>query len=102
MLSEFTRQPRGLVEVKRWKVTEYRQILLYTGYLVLEGVLSRESYSHLLCLSAAFYILLEDNKNIHRNFLNYARDLLRYFASKCRNLYGSTFAVYDVYNLVHI
>ena len=76
MLSEFARQPRGLDEVKRWKATEYRQFLLYTGYLVLEGVLSRESYNYLLCLSTAFCILLEDNENLCRNFLNYARDLV--------------------------
>ena len=43
MPSEFARQPRGLDEVKKWNATEYRQFLLYTGYLVLEGVLSRES-----------------------------------------------------------
>ena len=43
MPSEFSRQPRGLDEVKKWNATEYRQFLLYTGYLVLEGVLSRES-----------------------------------------------------------
>ena len=99
---EFARQPRGLDEVKSWKATEYQQFLLYTGYLVLEGVLSRESYNNFLCLSIAFRILLEDDRNIHRNFLNYARDMLRYFVSKCRDLYGSTFTVYNVHNLVHI
>ena len=93
MPSEFARQPRGLDEVKRWKATEYRRFLLYTGYLFLEGVLGRESFSHSLCLSIAFHILVEDNRNIRRNFLNYARDLLRYFISKYRDLYGSTFIV---------
>ena len=85
----------------RWEATEYQQFLLYTGHLVLEGVLSSESYSHFLCLSIAFPILLEDNRNICRNFLNYAGDLLRYFVSKCRDLYGSTFTVYNVHYLVH-
>ena len=102
MPSEFARQPRGLDEMKRWKATEYRQFLLYTGYLVLEGVLSHESYSHFLCFWIAFRISLEDNKKIRRNFLNYTRDLLRCFASKCRDLYGSTFTLYNVHNLVHI
>ena len=67
MASEFARKPRGLDEVKMWKATEYRQFLLYTGYLVLEGVLGPESYSYFLCLSIAFRILLEDNRNIRRN-----------------------------------
>ena len=102
MPSEFARQPRGLDKVKRWKANEYQEFHLYTGYLVLEVLLSRESCSHFLYLSIAFRILLEDNRNIHRNFLNYARDLLRYFVSKCRDLYSSTFTVYNVHNLVHI
>ena len=102
MPTEFARQPRGFEEVKKWKATKYRQFLLYTGYLVLQGVLSPESCSHFLCLSITFRILLENNGNIRRNFLHYARDLLRYFVSKCRDLYGSTFTVYNVHNLVHV
>ena len=102
MPSEFARQPRGLDEVKRWKATEYRQFLLYTRYLGLEGVLSPESYSHFLCLSIAFHILLENNGNIRRKYLHYARDLLRYFVSKCGDLSGSTFTVYNVHNLLHV
>ena len=50
MPSEFARQPGVLDEMKRWKATGYRQFLFYTGYLVLESVLSLESYSHFLCL----------------------------------------------------
>ena len=102
MRSVFVRQPRGLDKVKRWKATEYRQFLLYTGYHVLEDVLSPESYSHFLFLSIAIRIFLENNGNIRRNVLDYARDLLRYFVSKYRDLYGSRFTVYNVHNIVHI
>ena len=102
MLSEFARQPGGLDEVKRWEATEYWQFLLHTGYFGLAGVISPESYSHFLCLSIAFRILLEDNRNICRNFINYARDLLRYFVSKFRDWYDSTFTIYNVHNLVNV
>ena len=75
---------------------------MYTGYLVLEGVLSHESYSHFLRLSIAFRTVREDNRNIRRTFRNYPRDLLIYFVSKCKDLYGNTFTVYNVHNLVLI
>lgn len=47
---EFSRRPRSLNEIAYWKVTEFRQFLLYTGPIVLKTVLNRNVYTNFLTL----------------------------------------------------
>ena len=51
--SEFARQPRSLQDLDRWKATEFRQFLLYTGPVVLKGIVSKELFQHFLTLIVA-------------------------------------------------
>ena len=100
--SEFVRQPRGLNEVRRWKATEFRQFLLYTGPLVLKSVLNEDRYTHFLTLSLAMRIMLDSNDNFRNSHLSYAHELLVFFVQKSKELYGNSFAVYNVHNLIHL
>ena len=100
--SEFVRQPRELKELKRWKATEFRQFLLYTGPVVLKHVLSEEKYEHFLCLSLAMRIVLDEDNEFRAEYNEYAKDLLCYFVPKCRELYADTFTVFNVHSLHHI
>ncbi|XP_053980624.1 uncharacterized protein LOC128877384 [Hylaeus volcanicus] len=54
---EFARKPRKLDEVDRFKATELRQLLLYTGPIIFLKKLSRDKYVHFLSLSIAIRIL---------------------------------------------
>ena len=46
--SEMARQPRSLSEIKRWKTAEFRQFLLYSGIVVLKGIVTDQFYYHFL------------------------------------------------------
>ena len=61
--TDFVRQPRSLSELDRWKASELRRFLLYTGIVVLKGILSKECYKHFLSLPLAIRMLCEKGVN---------------------------------------
>lgn len=96
---EFNRKPRSLHEVKRWKATEFRQFLFYTGPVVLKGRLTGDRYQHFLVLHAALSIL---SNSKHFDKLDYASSLLVYFVNTFKILYGGENISHNVHNLLHI
>ena len=100
--SEFARKPRSLAEVKRWKATELRQFLLYTGPVILKDVINSNIYQHFLALSISMTIYLTDNIEKRVPLLQYAEELMHSFVRKSGQLYGQNFCVYNVHNLLHL
>lgn len=88
----FARKPWSLRHLERWKATELRQFLVYTGKLVLPGVLRQDLYEHFLTLSVAISILL---------CLSLVSQHVLY-AHKGRELYGPSFMVYNVHSMLHL
>ncbi|KAL0149593.1 hypothetical protein M9458_055120, partial [Cirrhinus mrigala] len=76
----FARKPRGLEDIDRWKATELRQFVLYTGKIVLKGVLSDELYEHFMLFSVP-------TSSETRT------------AESC---FGDEFLVYNVHSMVHL
>ena len=99
-LNFFSRKPRILDEIYRWKLTEFRQYLLYTGKIALKGILPAEFYRHFMALSVAVSILV--SPNLVMNHVDYAHQLLEYFVESERNLYGPEFLIYNVHSLLHL
>lgn len=97
---EFARKSRSLKFVKRYKATEFRQFLLYTGPVALKGKLSDRLYKNFLVLHVAIRILC--HKEHCQKFNSYAKNLLHFFVQDFQNLYGIKYITYNVHNLLHL
>ena len=100
--SEFARQPRSMCELDRWKATELRSFLLYSGPVVLRSLLSTSTWKHFLSLSIAIRILLIEDDTVRCGMIDSARKLLQYFVYNSNEHYGETFCVYNVHGLLHL
>ena len=96
---DFARQPRCVKEMPRWKATEFRTILRYTGVVLFDKTLPSKYYKHFLLLHVAVKLLscelwcIEDN--------SFANDLIRRFVVQSEQLYGKSFVSYNVHALLH-
>lgn len=97
---DFNRKSRSLSESKRWKATEFRTFLLYTGPVVLKSVLNRDKYLNFVTLHAAATIL-SNPKHIEL-YLEYAKLLLRYYIETFISLYGKENASHNTHHLLHL
>lgn len=98
--TEFARKPRTLGERCRWKATEFRQFLLYTGPVVLRDMLKPQIYNNFMLLSVGVYILASPKYRLEMNDL--ANTLLVSFVEHFGQLYDEDFWVYNIHGLVHL
>ncbi|XP_066915297.1 uncharacterized protein [Clytia hemisphaerica] len=77
--SDFARQPRSISDLDRWKATEFKSLLLYTGLVVLRPYLSSDAWKHFLSFSLAIRLLSEEVDAIRNANLDVAKELLKYF-----------------------
>lgn len=98
--SEFARKPRNLLEVDRWKATEFRQFLLYTGMVVMKSILPSIYYDHFLSFCVAIRIMADPQ--LCTTFNAYAHSLLQWFVSNYGTLYDDEYLSYNVHNLLHL
>lgn len=101
---EFARQPRTLGELGRWKATELRQFLLYSGILVLDGILNEinsKMYPNFLLLHAGIQILCRPSI-LSPSTIQFAHECLVNFIQTAKDLYGEQMIVYNVHCLSHL
>lgn len=99
MPHEIHRATRGLDCLSRWKATEYRTMLLYTGFVVLKGQLPFEVYQNFLVLFCAIKIC--ESKTFTR-YLPLAEMLIDEFIETFLDIYGEAYMTSNVHNLAHL
>jgi len=97
---EFARKPRSIADCDRWKATEFRQFLLYTGPVTLSSILDKVYYDHFLSLAVSISIL--SAPSLASRFKTYAGQLLKYFVAQFEVLYGTQFCSHNVHCLIHL
>ncbi|XP_036150703.1 uncharacterized protein LOC118648493 [Monomorium pharaonis] len=101
---EFFRKPRSLKDynnyLKYYKATEFRQLLLYTGSIVLQGLLDNDIYLNFLVLHVALRIWCMENTS--EEIIIYADKLLKNFNETFTILYGEENVSFNVYALLHL
>lgn len=100
--SEFARRPRSLSDLDRWKATEFRQFVLYTGIVVLRDVVNKEVFQLFLAFSVAVRILHMTDLQYRSKYLPFAKQLLSTFVHNSRFVCGDSFVTYNVHSLIHI
>lgn len=98
--SDFARKPRSVKDIDRWKATELRQFLLYTGILVLKNTLHINMYNFFFMLSVGIHLLL--NESLGTTYNGYVHELLVAFVKHFCEMYGDENAVYNIHCLVHL
>lgn len=98
--NDFARKPRAIEEFKRYKATEFRQFLLYTGPVVLKNILPDDCYQHFMVFSVSLRILLSSKQS--SKYLNYAQKLLEYFVERFQQIYGCHFVSHNIHGLLHL
>lgn len=98
--SEMSRKPRSLSDVERWKASEFRFLLLYSGPVVLKSRISNRLVDNFMVLHAAMSMLCSPSSLTQ--LLEYAQKLLVHFVKVFTAIYGDHAVSLNVHCLVHV
>ena len=99
---DFARKPRALKFLKLFKATEFRQLLLYTGVIILRNFVNDNVYVNFLTLHVATTILSNPVLCEKKDYVDYAEKLLIKFVNDFEILYGAEYVTHNVHNLLHL
>ena len=96
----FTRKARSTTEIAYYKMTEVRQLLLYTGKVVFKDLMATDAhYKHLLVYNVLCALMVDEN--MAKPFRELQDFLAQQFCSEALQIYGSAFMVSNVHAHLH-
>ena len=99
--ADFSRVPRSLNDLPRFKATEFRQILHYTG-LVLYQQLGTKAYEHFLHLHYAIRLLSREPWCSDPDEVAFAHKLLCEYVKNSPEILSEGFMCYNLHCLLHL
>ena len=99
---EFTRKPRTLADAERYKASEFRTLLLYTGVYIFKGILADEMYDHFLILMCAIRFLSYKDNLENEVTMKMVDKLCLSFSANYSKIYKNASVVLNVHNLIHL
>ena len=93
---EFGRKVRTFEYIAKFKATEWRTFLLYTGPVIMKNRLSSERFNHFMTLHVAMKLLSSESWCYEYN--DFAKQLLKNFVENARIIYGRHFLTYNVHS----
>lgn len=98
--SEFSRSPRPLEYLKRFKATEFRELLLYTIPILTISILEEPVYNHVLKFHCALRILCSNKLcNLYNNL---AHVFIRSFIDNFEEIYDEHQYSFNLHSLLHL
>lgn len=97
---DFARKPVSIDKHGKFKATEQRQILLYSGPVVFNGLVNVALYDNFLLLHIAMRILANPLHTMESVTL--AEDCIKAFVETCSDVYGIEFLSYNTHALLHL
>lgn len=89
---------RPLALLKKWKATEFRQFLLYTGYCSIQNIVSSDVLINFLSFMCSVRMFCDKNQND----ISYAHSLMEYFVKTFKILYKQDNMSHNIHGLLHI
>ncbi|XP_031781628.1 uncharacterized protein LOC116416659 [Nasonia vitripennis] len=97
---DFARKPVNIDKHGKFKATEHRQILLYSGVNVFNGLVNSAVYKHFVLLHVAIRILADPHHTPQA--IDFAQECIETFVELASDVYGVEFLSFNTHSLLHL